>query len=83
MTEFTARNTRTQAIVADADGLVFESICEVVLAFGHGSDKNTDAFSFSEALDIVSYPNNFGVKAKRDFPTIRRQVIGYGILDDF
>ena len=44
MTEFTTRNTRTKAVVADADGLVLEGVCEVVLAFSHGSDENTDAF---------------------------------------
>ncbi len=44
MTKFTTRNTCTKAVVADADGLVLEGICEVVLAFGHGSDEDTDAF---------------------------------------
>ncbi len=42
MAEFAACDTRTEAVVADTDRFVFESIGEVVLAFGHGPDKHTD-----------------------------------------
>lgn len=82
MTELAARDTGAKAVIADAYRLVLESICEVVLASGHSSDKNTDAFSCSQTLDVVPYPHEFGVEAKGDFTTIGRKMICYGVLDE-
>lgn len=44
MAELTAGHTGAQTVVADTDGVVLESIGEIVLTFSHCSDKNTDAF---------------------------------------
>ena len=35
VTEFAARHTGTQAVIADANCIVLEGICEVILALGH------------------------------------------------
>lgn len=43
VTELAAGHACAQAVVADTDGFVFESIGEVILPFRHGSDEDTDA----------------------------------------
>ena len=82
MTELAASNTSTQAEVADTDRLVLEIIGEVVLAFSHGADEDADAFVRCKALDIVFDPYNFCLEAQRDFPAIRRKMVGYRVLND-
>jgi hypothetical protein len=72
MAKLAARDTGAETVVADADRFVLESICKIVFALSHGSDKDTDAFSWSQVLHVISYPDNFSVKAKGHFSTIRR-----------
>ena len=82
MTEFAACNASTEAVVADTDRLVLECIREVVLAFGHGADEDTDAFTGSQTLDVVFHSNDRSVKAEGHFPAVRRKMVGDRILDD-
>jgi hypothetical protein len=83
MAELAARNACAEAVVADADRFVLESICEIIFALGHSSDEDTDAFSWPKILDVVFYPNDFSVKAESDLPTVGRKMICDGVLDDF
>ena len=39
MAEFAACDAGTEAVITDTDGLVLESVGEVVFAFGHSTDK--------------------------------------------
>lgn len=82
MAELAACNTCAEAVIADADRLILECICEIVLALGHGSDKYTNALSWSQGLDIVSHADHFSIKAKGDFPTVRRKMVCDWVLDD-
>lgn len=36
-------DTGTETEVADADSVVFESVCKIVVTFSHSADENTDA----------------------------------------
>ena len=83
MTKFTAGNTGTQAVVADADRLVFEGVGKVIITFGHGAHENADAFSWAQACNIVSHLNELGVEAQGDLSAVGWQVIGDWILDYF
>lgn len=83
MAELATRHTCAEAVVADTDGSVLERICKVIFALGHRADEDTDAFSCSKVLHVVSHPNDFGVEAESDLATIGRKMIGDGILDHF
>ena len=83
MTELATCHTGTQAVVADTDGFVFESICKVVFALSHGSDKDADTFFRHETVDIVSDSYHIGIEAQCHFATVRRKMVCDGVLDDF
>ena len=83
MAELTAGHTGAQTVVADTDGVVLESIGEIVLTFSHCSNKNTDAFVSSQSLDVILYSHNLGIVTQGNLPTVVWQVIGNGIFDDF
>lgn len=55
MAKLAAGYAGTQAEVADTDCIVFKFVGEVVLAFRHGADKDTDALFRVQCLDIVRY----------------------------
>ena len=55
---------------------------KVILAFGHGTNEDTDAFIWCQALNIVFDSDNLCVEAQRDFPAIGGEVIGYRVLDN-
>ena len=82
MTKLAASDTCTQAVIADTDGLVLEIVGKVILAFGHGTNEDTDAFIWCKALNVVFDSDNLCVEAQRDFPAFWRKVICYGILND-
>jgi hypothetical protein len=82
MTKLAASDTSTQAVIADTDRLVLEIVGKVILAFGHGTNKDTDAFIWCKALNVVFDSDNLCVEAQRDFPTIGGEVIGYRVLDN-
>ena len=83
VTELTARDTSAEAVVADADRLVFDGVRKVVSPFRHGPNEDADAFSRAQAFDVVSDSHNLGVEAERHLPTIGWQIVGDGVLDDF
>lgn len=82
VTEFAACHASTQAIVADADGVVLEAVCEVISAFCHGSDKDANTFLGSQVRDVVPYTYHFGVEAQCNLSTIGWKVSGDWVLDD-
>lgn len=81
--ELSARDARTQAKVADADGVVLDVVCKVVLPLGHRTNKHADTLLGSQVRDVVCHSNDFCVIAEGDFATIHRKVIGDWILDHF
>ena len=82
MAKLAASDTSTQAVIADTDGFVLEIVGKVILAFGHGTNEDTDAFIWCQALNIVFDSDNLCVEAQRDFPAIGGEVIGYRVLDN-
>jgi hypothetical protein len=82
MTKLAASDTSTQAVIADTDRLVLEIVGKVILAFGHGTNEDTDAFIWCKALNVVFDSDNLCVEAQRDFPAIGRKMVGYRVLDN-
>jgi hypothetical protein len=82
MTELAACHTGAEIEVADTDGIVFELVRKVVLALGHGSNEHSDALLRAQALDVITYPHDLGVKTESNFPAIGRKMISDGVLDD-
>ena len=70
--EFAASNACTQTIVADTDGFVLESVGKVVLALGHGANKNTDTFRWAEGVDIITDSYHVSIETQRDLSAIWR-----------
>ena len=81
--EFSTCYASTQAVIAYADGVVLEAVGEVVVAFGHCTDKNADALFGSDIRYVVFHPNDVGVKTEGDLAAIGRKMISDRILDDF
>lgn len=82
MTELAACNTGTEIELTDCDAVVLDTIREVVITLGHGTHKDSDALVFAETCNISADTYNFRVKAECDFTTIRRQMVGDGVLDN-
>ena len=83
MTKLATCHTGTEAVIADTDRFVLESIGEVVLPFCHGTNKDAYALSGPNGLDVISYFHYFGIKAEGDFAAVWWEVVSDGILDDF
>ena len=83
MTKLAACHASTEAVVADADRLVLERICEIVSAFRHGSDKDAYALIGSQTLNVVLHSYNLRIETEGDFSAILRKVVRYRVLDDF
>ena len=81
--EFAAGHAGAEAEGTDADGIVFEGVCKVILALGHGTDEDTYALFGTQIRDIVPNTNDLGVEAEGDLATIRGQMVSNWILDDF
>mgnify|MGYP000704612022 CR=1 FL=1 len=81
--ESAAGNTSTQAEVADTDRVILELVCEVVVALGHGTDKDANALLGGEIADVVAYTNDGSVETQSDLAAIGREVVGDGVLDNF
>jgi len=81
--EFPTRYASTQAVIADAYGIVFELVGETVLAFGHGSHKDADTLLGAEICHVVFNADDGGVETECNFTTIRGKMIRDRILDDF
>lgn len=82
MTEFAACHASAQGIVADADGVIFEAVREVVPAFSHRSDKHAYTLLRSQVRYVVPDTYDFGVEAQSNLSAIWWKVIGDRILDD-
>lgn len=83
MTEFAARHASTQAIVADADGVILEAVRKVVPAFSHRSHKYAHTLLGSQVCDVIPHTYDFGVEAQCHLSAIRWEVIGDWVLDHF
>ena len=83
MAEFTACHAGTQAVIADTDGVVFEEIRKVVISFGHGSYKNTDAFVRTETRNVIADSDNLCLKRECNFATVVWKVVRDRVLDNF
>ena len=75
MAELAACYAGTQTIVADTNRFVLEGVSEVVMALGHGSNKDTNAFLWPQCFKIVLTPNDGGFETHRDFAAVRREMI--------
>src|SRR3954467_5687489 len=82
MTKLAASDTSTQAVIADTDRLVLEIVGKVILAFGLGTNKDTNAFIWCKALNVVFDSDNLCVEAQRDLAAIWRKMVGYRVLDN-
>lgn len=82
MAELAAGHARTEAIIADTDRVVLETVGEVVPAFRHGPDEHAHALFRAQIRNVVPDPYDRRVEAERNFPTIRRKVLRHGIFDD-
>lgn len=51
--EFAASNAGTEVELADGDGVVLDGVGKVVVAFGHGSDEDSDALVGVQTLDVI------------------------------
>ena len=83
MAKFRACYTGGKAIVADADGLVFEGVGEVIFPFGHCSHKDAYRLLRADGGDVVVDPDDFCVETEGDFSTVGREVVGDRVLDHF
>ena len=83
VTKLAACDTSAQAVIADADSIVLEAVCEIVISFGHRSHKDANTLLWSNVLDVILDTNNVRVKAQGHFTAIGRQVVSDWVLDDF
>lgn len=81
--EFTAGHAGAEAVGTDADGIVFERVCKIILALGHSTDEDTYALFRTEIRHVVPNTDNLGVEAQGDLSTIRGQVVSNRILYHF
>jgi len=70
--EFATSHTCAKAVIADTDRFVLESVGEVVLAFGHGTNEDADAFRGPKFVDVISDSYNIGVETQRDLSAVWR-----------
>ena len=81
MAEFAAGNACAQTVVADTDRVVLEGVGEIIMALGHGTDKDTHALVGSQSLEVVPGPDDGCLVTEGHLPAIGGQVIGDGVLD--
>lgn len=81
--EFAAGHAGAKAEGTNADGIVFERVCKIILALGHSTDEDTYTLFGTEIRDVVPNTDNLGVEAQGDLSTIRGQVVSDRILNHF
>lgn len=79
--ELAAGDTSRQGEIADANLLIDQGVGEVVVAFGHGADKDTDALLRGKCLDIVANAHKWSVKTQSYLAAVGRQVVSNRVLD--
>lgn len=80
--ELAASHTGTETVVADGDGIVLEGVGKVIVALGHGTDKDGDTLAGAQGLDVVLGADNGGLETHSHLTAVRGQVVGNGVLDD-
>ena len=83
ITELSARYASAQTEVANADGIVLDVVCKVVVTFRHSAHKYANALLGSNIRNIVCDSHHLRVIAKRDFAAIWWKMIGDWVLYDF
>ena len=82
MTKLAAGNTGTQCVITNTDGIVLERVGKVIASLGHGADEDANTFLGAEGFDVITDADDGGFETHRHLATVRREVIGDGILDD-
>lgn len=82
MAKLAAGDTGTQTVVADTDSVILEGIGEVVMALGHGTDKNRNTLLRTEGFDIILGADNGRLETHGDLAAIGGQVVGDRVLDN-
>ena len=72
-----------QAVIADADGVVLEAVCKIIIAFSHCANEDANTLFTTQVLYVVFDSNDFSVKAESYLSAIGGEMISDGILDDF
>jgi hypothetical protein len=80
--ELTACNAGTEVELADGDGVVLDLVGKVVVALGHGSDEDGNAFVLVQVVDVVADAHHLGIKTQRDLAAVGWQMVCDGVLDD-
>lgn len=80
--EFTARHASTEAVITYTDSVVLEAVGEIVITFGHCTNKNANALLWSYVCNIVFDPDNVSIVAERDLPAVGWKMVSDWILDD-
>lgn len=83
MAELAAGHTGTEAVLADADCVVLESVREIVITLCHRSHKDTYTFFRSQICYVIPHSYYFSVETQGDFAAVRGKMICDRILDDF
>ena len=82
MAELAASNTGRERVIADRDRIILELVRKVVVALGHGTNENADAFFRAEILDVVPYSDHRCIEGNSDLSAVRWQMVCDGILND-
>lgn len=82
MAKFAACNAGTKVKLTDGNGIVLDAVGKVVVAFGHGSNEDGNAFVVVQAMNIVADTYDFRVEAQRDLTAVGWEVVCDGIFDD-
>lgn len=83
MAEFATCYASAQAVVADADSVIFVHVCKIVLAFSHGADEDADTLFGTYVFDVVFNPDDISIVTEGDLSTIGRKMVRDWIFDDF
>lgn len=81
MAELAAGHTSREGVVADGNLLVDHGVGKVVLALGHGADKDADAL-LADRLDVLAHADELRVETQRHLAAVGRQMVCDGVLDD-
>lgn len=82
MTELAAGDTGTETVVTDTDAFILERISEVVMALGHGTDKDSNALIGLQCLQVIPGADHRCLETHGDLAAVRWQVIGDRVLDN-
>lgn len=81
--KFSTSNTGAQTEVADADGIILNVVCKVVVTFRHSTHKNADALFGPNVRDVVCDAYHLSLIAEGNFAAIRWEMIGNWVFYNF